>query len=79
MHGSEISIYGIFRRDISEHFDTSGYTENKTLVYREFIKKVIGKFKDVLNGKIMYELTALRPKKYAYNINNETRKRLKGV
>jgi len=43
-------------------------------------KKVIGKVKDELNGKLMSELVFLRSKAYAYKtIDEEYEKKLKGI
>uniref|UniRef100_A0A8R1HV02 Uncharacterized protein n=1 Tax=Caenorhabditis japonica TaxID=281687 RepID=A0A8R1HV02_CAEJA len=42
-------------------------------LYNEENKKVVGKFKDELNGLIMQELLALKPKQYAYKIAEERR------
>lgn len=47
------------------HFDTSGYNKNHFL-YSDQNKKVMGKFKDELNGNLMYEFVGLRPKLYSY-------------
>lgn len=53
----------LFRR----HFDFSDYPENHA-IYSEENKRVVGKFKDELNGKIMTELVAVKPKQYAYKV-----------
>ena len=42
-------------------------------MYNEENKKVVGKFKDDLNGLVMKELVALKPKQYAYKIAEERR------
>ena len=53
--------------DVEEWFDTSKYDENdKRPLPIGKNKKVIGKFKDELDGKIMTEFVALRAKAYAY-------------
>lgn len=77
--GSEITIYDIFKRDVYEHFDTSDYPENNVFGMPRVNKKILGKFTDELKGKIMSEFIALRPKMYAYKVDNQTKKRLKGV
>jgi hypothetical protein len=46
-------------------------------LYDESNKKVIGKFKDELNGKIMEEGVFLKPKQYAYKFDNEEKKNRK--
>ena len=53
--------------DVNKWFDTSNYDKN----YNRQLelgknKKVIGKFKDELGGKILTEFVALRAKTYAY-------------
>ena len=54
-------------------FDVSNYDkkDNKPLDI-EINKKVIGKFKDELGGKIMTEFCALRSKAYAYKLDDDT-------
>ena len=42
-------------------------------------KKVIGKMKDELGGKIMTEFVALRPKSYTYKYNSKEEKKCKGI
>lgn len=63
-----------FQKDSSlrNYFDFSEYPEIHPL-YNIENKKVVGKFKDELNGLIMEELVALKPKQYAYKIAQETR------
>ena len=78
-------FYDDIANDVDEWFDTSKYDKN----YNRLLpigknKKVIGKFKDELNGKIMTEFIALRAKKYAFapiNENNqlEESKKAKGT
>ena len=51
--------------DVTNKFDTSGYTEERPLPVG-INKKVIGMFKDELGGKIMTEFCTLRSKMYAY-------------
>jgi len=48
-----------------DYFDTSAYSKDHFL-YSENNKKIMGKFKDELNGCIMYEYCGLRPKLYSY-------------
>uniref|UniRef100_A0A8R1IRQ0 DNA-directed DNA polymerase n=1 Tax=Caenorhabditis japonica TaxID=281687 RepID=A0A8R1IRQ0_CAEJA len=62
-----------------EHFDFSDYPKDNKL-HNIDNKKVIGKFKDELNGKLMVELVAFRPKQYAFKINDGSEeKKNKGV
>ena len=59
--------------DVDKWFDTSKYDKNinRPLPIGKN-KKVIGKFKDELNGMIMTEFIALRAKTYAFvQINEE--------
>ena len=67
--------------DVERWFDTSNFDENDN---RQLEigknKKVIGKFKDEIGGKIMTEFCALRAKAYAYKLDDDTeRKRAKGT
>ena len=57
--------------DVERWFDTSNYHKNhkRTLPIGKN-KKVPGLFKDELGGKIITEVVALRPKIYAYLIND---------
>jgi hypothetical protein len=63
---------------LKEWFDFSDYPKDHPL-YDEKNKKVIGKFKDELNGKIMEEGVFLKPKQYAYKVDNGERKKSKGI
>ena len=57
--------------DIERWFDTSNYDEkDERPLPISKNKKVIGMFKDELNGKIMTEFVALRAKTYTYLINS---------
>ena len=58
--------------------DTSNYSSDYFL-YSTKNKKVIGKFKDELGGRIMYQLVFLRIKAYAYLVENKDVKKLKGI
>ena len=67
--------------DIEEWFDTSKYDENdKRPLPTGKNKKLIGKFKDELDGKTMKEFVAFRAKTYAYLMLDDTEhKRAKGT
>ena len=67
--------------DVEKWFDTSNYDEkDKRPLPVGKNKKVIGKFKDELSGKIMKEFVALRAKTYAYLMDGESEhKRVKGT
>ena len=61
---------------IKEHLDTSDYSTDHTL-YSKNNAKVIGKFKDELNGKIMQEIIYMKSKCYSYIVNDEEKKKTK--
>jgi hypothetical protein len=65
-------------KEMKEWFDFSDYPKDHQL-YDESNKKVIEKFKDELNGKIMEEGVFLEPKQYAYIVDNEEKKKSKGI
>jgi hypothetical protein len=66
-------------RSLQHHFDTSDYPKDHFL-YSNENKKVIGKFKDELGGKIMTEFVGFRSKLCAYNtIDGNEFKKAKGV
>ena len=74
-------FYKDIASDVKKWFDISKYDENDK---RPFpigkTKKVIGKFKDELEGKIMTEFCALRAKAYAYKLDDDTEfKKAKGT
>ena len=58
--------------DVNKWFDTSNYDKNDNRPLEiEKNKKVIGKFKDELGGKILSEFVALRAKTYSYTQLND--------
>ena len=60
--------------------DTSNYNINRPLLITNENKKVLGKFKDELGGKIMTKVVGLCSKTYAYLIDDfEEIKKNKGV
>ena len=62
--------------DVERWFDTSNYDENdKRPLQIGVNKKVIGMFKDELGGKIMKEFCALRPKRCAYLMDDDSEKK----
>ena len=67
--------------DVERWFDTSNYAEkDKRPLPIGKNKKVIGKFKDELGGKIMSEFCALKAKAYAFKLDNDTEvKKAKGT
>lgn len=76
----EIETEDIYKdmSQMKEWFDFSDYSKDHPL-YDESNKKVIGKFKDELNGKIMEEEVFLKPKQYAFSVDDEEKKKSKGV
>ena len=60
-----------------DDYDTSNYPADHPL-FSTANKKVIGKFKDELGGKVMTEFVGIRPKMYSY-AGEESGKRAKGV
>ena len=74
-------FYEDITQDINKWFDTSNYDKNdKRPLPIGINKKVIRKFKDELEGKIMIEFWALRAKTYAFLLDDNTeKKRAKGT
>ena len=62
-------------------FDTSDYSEDNIYGVPLVNKKVLGKFKDELNGPVMEEFIGLRSKLYAYKlfVNGKGAKKAKGI
>lgn len=52
-------------KEMLHYFDTSDYPDPNRYDIPQVNKKVIGKFKDELNGRVMYEHVGLRSKMYA--------------
>ena len=66
--------------DMMKHadlYDTSNYSPDHQL-FSDTNKKVIGKFKDELGGKVLTEFIGIRPKMYSY-VGEDSGKRAKGV
>lgn len=79
IHVKDSNIYKIMQQN-SDLFDFSDYPKEHIL-YSEKNKKVLGKFKDELNGNLMSERISLRSKMYAHKIYNSKKedKRAKGI
>ena len=75
MHIKTDDFYKDVNIDVDKWFDTSNYDENdnRPLEIRKN-KKVLGKFKDELGGKIMTKFCALRAKTYSFLIDEYTDK-----
>ena len=72
------SVYDEVFRD-KKLFDFSGY-DKRSRYYDHVNKKVIGKMKDEMSGKIIAEFVGLRPKTYSIvTVDDETLVRAKGV
>ena len=73
-------FYADIADDVLERFDTSNYDKDDT---RPFPigknKKVVGKMKDELGGKIMTKFVALRLKSYTYKNYYKKEQKCKGI
>ena len=67
--------------DVKDRFDTSGYpSDHPSSISSGFNKKVLGMFKDKVNGDIIDEFVGLRAKLYSYKMfEGEESKKCKGV
>jgi len=63
---------------IKDTLDTSDYPKDHPL-YSTKNKKVIGKFKDEMNGKIIKEVVCLKSKQYSVLLEEENLKKIKGL
>ena len=79
IHVETDDIYTDFKH-IKQHMDFSDYPKNHEC-YNASNKKVLGKMKDELNGKIMTHFIGLKPKSYCYKVygEDEEHKRSKGI
>ena len=69
-------FYEDIAQDINKWFDTSNCEKNdKRPLPIGINKRVIGKLKDELGGKIMIEFCALRAKTYSFLLNDDTEKK----
>ena len=81
IHIKTEGFYKDISNDVDNWFDTSNFNknDNRPLEIGKN-KKVIGKFKDELGGKIMNEFCALRAKTYSFKLDDDTKnKRAKGT
>ena len=74
-------LYKDISGDVKDRFDTSGYPSNHPSgIPSGFNKKVLGMFKDEVNGDIIDEFVGLRAKLYSYKMfEGEESKKCKGV
>ena len=79
IHVTDRNIYKIMQEN-EDLFDFSDYPKEHIL-YSEKNKKVLGKFKDELNGNIMTQRISLRSKMYCHKVYNSKKedKRAKGI
>ena len=74
-------FYKDINGDVKDRFDTSGYpSDHPSGIPSGFNKKVLGMFKDEVNGDIIDEFVGLRAKLYLYKMfEGEESKKCKGV
>ena len=76
IHIETEDFYEDISSDVNKWFDTSSYDKkDKRPLPIGKNKKVIRKFKDELNGKIMTEFCAPRAKTYAFKLDDDTEKK----
>ena len=79
IHIKTKDVYEDFVDDVEKRFDISNYKVDRPLP-KGMNKKVIGLMKDELEGKIIKEFVALRPKTYSYLTDDGTiHKKAKGT
>ena len=71
MHIKTDDFYKDISADVDKWFDTSNFNKNRPLEIAKN-KKVLGKFKDEIGGKIMTKFVALREKTYSFLIDEYT-------
>ena len=81
VHIESEGFYKDISNDVEKWFDTSNYDKNiKRPLQIGVNKKVFGKFKDELSGKIIKEFCGLRAKTYAYLLDDDNEiKKAKGT
>jgi len=74
-------VYADVKNNLINGFDTSDYPKDNDYGMPLVNKKVLGKFKYELNGKIMKEFFGLRSKLYAHKVfeNEKETKKAKGI
>ena len=78
-HTKTKDFYEDINNNVEKWFDTPNYKIDRPLLITDKNKKVLGKFKDELGGRIMTKFIGLRSKTYAYLIDDfEEEKRNKG-
>jgi len=68
-------------KDMIDEFDTSDYKKDNIYNLPQVNKKVLGKFKDEINGRILEEFIGLASKLYSNKVfaSNDEMKKAKGV
>lgn len=79
IHVETDDLYKDFK-ELNEHMDFSDYPPDHPN-HDKTNKKVLGKFKDELNGKIMTHFIGLKPKSYAFKVQGDKKehKKSKGI
>ena len=74
-------FYKDINENVKDRFDTSGYPpDHPSGISSGFNKKVLGMFKDEVNGNVIVEFVGLRAKLYSYKMfEGEESKKCKGV
>ena len=73
-------FYADISEDVKNRFDTTGYSNDGSRPLPVGLnKKVIGLMKDELNGEVIEDFVALRPKMYAYKVVSKESKKCKGI
>jgi hypothetical protein len=73
------NVYHDFGRNyFYEHLDMSDYPKDNPL-FSDKNKKVLGKMKDEMNGKVLEEFIALKSKLYAFLCDEKEKKTAKGL
>ena len=72
-------FYFDIRKDITKKFNTSDYYKNHPSGIKTGVnKKVIGKFKDEVDGNFITHFVGLRPKLYTFKVETKYKKYEKG-
>ena len=80
LHIKTEDFYEDIADDVEEWFDTSNYNIDRPLLITNKNNKVLRKYKDELEGKVMTKFVGLHSKTYSYLINDsEEIKKNKGV
>ena len=79
IHIKTKDVYEDIVGNVEKRFDTSNYEIDRPLPIGKN-KKVVGKMKDEIGGKIMTEFASLRPRIYSYLMDDgDNAKKAKGI